>query len=71
MRFFLGSFQEKYRARVGFPTILKKGGTKKDAFDFFKDKYYHGYIKEVYPEDAMALNTEIMVNLISNELVEN
>ena len=51
--------------------ILKNGGTKKDAFDFFKDKYYHGYIKEVYPEDAMALNTEIMVNLISNELVEN
>lgn len=51
--------------------ILKHGGTQKDAFDFFKNKYYHGYIKKTYPEDAMALNTEIMVKLILNELVEN
>lgn len=51
--------------------ILKRGGTQKDAFDFFKNKYYHGYIIKTYPEDAMALNTEIMVKLILNELVEN
>ena len=51
--------------------ILKHGGTQKDAFDFFKNKYYHGAIKKTYPEDALALNTEIMVKLIFNELVEN
>ncbi len=49
--------------------ILKLGGTDEDAFNFFKEKYYHGYIKEIYPEDAMALNTSIMVKLIHNELI--
>jgi len=50
--------------------ILKKQGTEQDAFNFFKDKYYRGYIKDIYPEDAMALNTSIMVKLIRSELVE-
>ncbi len=49
--------------------ILKNGGTNEDAFNFFKEKYYHGYIRNIYPEDAMALNTTIMVNLIQNEIV--
>lgn len=49
--------------------IIKAGGTDEDAFNFFKQKYYHGYIKEIYPEDAMALNTSIMVKLIHNELI--
>lgn len=49
--------------------ILKNGGSDDEAFDFFKEKYYHGYIKDIYPEDAMALNTSIMVKLIRNELV--
>ena len=35
----------------------------------FKDKYWHGYIKEIYPEDAITLNTSIMIRLIRNELL--
>lgn len=47
--------------------IIKNGGTKEDAVKFFKDKFYHGYIKTIYPVDAMELNTGIMVDLIIKE----
>lgn len=36
----------------------------------FKDKYWHGYIKEIYPEDAVNLNTSIMIGLVRRELIE-
>lgn len=48
--------------------ILSSGGSVKDAVEFFKNKFYHGYIKSIYPEDAIELNTEIMVKLIQKEL---
>lgn len=47
--------------------ILKKGGTNKEAENYFFDKFYHGYIKEAYPIDAIKLNTSIMVELIKKE----
>ncbi len=50
--------------------ILKKGGTAEDAAAFFRDIFYHGYIKTIYPVDAMELNTGIMVELIRRELCE-
>ena len=49
-------------------TILKSGGTKTQAIDYFKDKFFHGYIKTIYPPDALELNTSIMVDLIDKEL---
>ena len=49
--------------------ILSNGGTEKEAFEFFKDKFYHGYLKEIYPIDAMTLNTNIMIDLIKRELL--
>ena len=48
---------------------IKKGDSDRDMIEQFKEKYWHGYIKEIYPEDAMALNTSIMINLIKNELL--
>lgn len=48
--------------------ILKSGGSKEDAVQFFKDTFYHGYVCDIYPIDAMELNTNIMVNLIEKEL---
>ncbi|MBQ7295542.1 MAG: MBL fold metallo-hydrolase [Clostridia bacterium] len=48
--------------------ILKSGGSKKDALSFFKDKFYHGKVRDMYPIDAMELNTSIMINLIEKEL---
>ncbi|MBQ3499681.1 MAG: MBL fold metallo-hydrolase [Clostridia bacterium] len=35
----------------------------------FKNKYWHGNIKEAYPEDAINLNTSIMVRLLRSELL--
>ena len=52
----------------GIVDIIKNGGSKADALQFFKDKYYHGYIKEIYPVDAMELNTGIMMDLIIKEM---
>ena len=50
--------------------IMKNGGTKAEAAQFFKDKYYKGSVKTIYPKDALDLNTEIMVNLLERECVK-
>ncbi len=47
--------------------LLSQGKTKSDAVEYFKNKFYHGYIKEIYPVDAMELNTSITVELIKKE----
>lgn len=50
--------------------ILRNGGSEDEAASFFKEKYYHGGVKTIYPKDALDLNTGIMVRLIKNELVD-
>lgn len=52
----------------GIAAIVKRGGTVEDAVKFFREKYYHGNVKTIYPEDALEMNTHIMVNLIAREL---
>ncbi|MBQ4518462.1 MAG: DUF1887 family protein [Clostridia bacterium] len=47
--------------------MLKEGKAKEEIAEFFKDKFYHGYIQIVYPLDAMELNTGIMINLLERE----
>ena len=47
--------------------ILRSGGTKDDAIRWFRDTFYHGYVVDIYPEDAMLLNTGIMIDLIGRE----
>lgn len=52
--------------------ILKSillGKTNNEIVDKFKQKYWHDYIKEIYPEAALELNTNIMIELIRNELM--
>ena len=49
--------------------LLKNGGTKMDALELFKDEFYHGNIREMYPIDAMELNTGIMIGVIERELL--
>ena len=51
--------------------ILQSGGMKADGIEYFKKKFYHGYIQTIYPVDAMELNTGIMVDLIARELGGN
>lgn len=50
--------------------ILRSGGTKEDAMEYFKNRFYHGSVKVTYPIDAMELNTGIMINLIEKELLQ-
>ena len=52
----------------GIAAIVKNGGAVQDAVKFFREKYYHGNVKIIYPEDALEMNTNIMVNLIRKEL---
>jgi len=48
---------------------LKAGMPKEKIIEFFKDKFYHGYIKTVYPIDAIELNTGITIDLLERELL--
>ena len=50
--------------------LLKAGGTKKEALELFKEEFYHGKVKDMYPVDAMELNTGIMIGVIERELLQ-
>lgn len=47
---------------------IKKGLSDEEIVENFKKKYWHGYINEIYPEDAITLNTSIMIRLIRKEM---
>ncbi len=49
--------------------MLEGGADDQEAFEYFSDRFYKGKLKEVYPLDAMTLNTNIMINLIKKELL--
>ncbi|MBO5733904.1 MAG: MBL fold metallo-hydrolase [Clostridia bacterium] len=48
--------------------MAKRGCGKSEIFDYFKEKFYHGYVESIYPVDAMEMNTNIMIDLIKKEL---
>lgn len=48
---------------------LKKGYTDEEIIEQYKEKYWHGYKREISPEDAFRLNASITINLIKNELM--
>ncbi|MBQ7109159.1 MAG: MBL fold metallo-hydrolase [Clostridia bacterium] len=43
---------------------LKNEKSDEEILRMIKDKFWHGYIKSIYPEDAINLNTSIMIQLI-------
>ncbi|MBO4954574.1 MAG: MBL fold metallo-hydrolase [Clostridia bacterium] len=49
---------------------LQEGKTIETILAWFKDEFYHGYIKTIYPIDAMELNTHIMIELVKKELLQ-
>ena len=49
---------------AGIRNILQNGGTHEDAVQYYRKYYYRGNIPSIYPEDAMLLNTNIMIDLI-------
>ena len=71
-----GGFAQKYlsrgeeRARQTAEEIQKQlaqNCTDEEILAWFKETFYHGYIKTIYPIDAMELNTRIMINLVKKE----
>lgn len=46
---------------------LLKGESEDNIIEAFKLKFYKERIKEIYPEDAMLLNTGIMISLVAKE----
>ncbi len=49
---------------------VQQGMSDEQIVEAFKDTYWNGYIQEIYPEDAITLNTSIMVRLIKQELLK-
>lgn len=61
------------RAKSTAETIanqLREGKTEEEILSWFKDEFYHDYIKTIYPIDAMELNTRIMIELVKKELLQ-
>ena len=48
---------------------IRAGYSDEEIIARFKNKYRHGYIKESYPDDAMTLNTSIMIRLLRSEML--
>lgn len=65
--YFAKSKQTAVEVAERIANILKNGGTPADAEAYFLDTFYHGYLKVIYPPDAIALNTRIMVKLVAKE----
>lgn len=71
MEFFLGNMKSAvHKTAQEFLDGIKKGLTDEELIQQFKDKYWHGYIKEIYPEDAAELNTSIIIQLVRKELCQ-
>ena len=47
--------------------MLRAKKTREEIMEFFKNKFYHGYTKTIYPIDAMELNTGITIDLLARE----
>lgn len=67
--FFLSSCKQSAKTAAGYIADMIKSGTNDDdIIPAFKNTYWRGYIKDIYPEDAIDLNTSIMITLIRKEL---
>ena len=47
--------------------FIKQGKSDDEITTMIKEKFWNGYIKEIYPEDAVNLNTSIMIELIRKQ----
>ena len=50
--------------------MLLCGKSKDEILEYFKEKFYHGYVNIIYPIDALETNTRITINLIERELLQ-
>ena len=50
--------------------ILRQGGSKEDAAQYFRRNFYRGAVEQIYPRDAFELNTSLMIDLLERELAD-
>lgn len=68
--FFLENMEKSNREAADFLLkLLKSGLSDQQIVQKFLDRFCHGYIKAIYPEEAARLNTSIIVTLIRKELL--
>ncbi len=48
-------------------SMLRAGRSREEIFEFYKNKFYHGNVKRMYPIDALKLNTGIIIDLLAEE----
>ena len=70
-RFFLQNCRSSNeKAAMFIKGLLEQGITDDEIIARFKEIYWQGYIRDIYPEDAVNLNTSIMIGLIRKELIQ-
>lgn len=70
-RFYIRKGKERAVSAAREIVRALEAGESKDAIAAsFMDGIYHGYVKEIYPVDAMKLNTSIMIDMLERELVK-
>lgn len=47
--------------------LVQEGKDTEQIIEAFKQRFWHGYIKDIYPIDALELNTTIMIDLLKRE----
>ena len=68
--YFLGNMKRASEEAAEFiAEFVKKRIPEEEIVERFKERYRRGYINDVYPEDAVNLNTSIMIKLIKKELM--
>lgn len=50
-------------------SILRRGGSRVEAVEAFRKVFYRESVRAYYPEEAMLLNTGLMVDLMARELL--
>jgi len=51
-----------------FKRLIDSGKTDEELTAWYRDKFWHGKMKIIYPTEAIKLNTGIMANLVRREL---
>ena len=69
-RYFLSHMREaSYGLAQWIKGLVEQGRSDNEIFEMFKDRFWHGEIRRMYPVDALILNTSIMTTLIKKELL--
>ena len=67
--FLAGSKAAAIRTAKKVREILSGGGSKEDAYAYFREMFYTERIRPAYPIDAFDVNTRAMIALIERELM--